>query len=520
MKDIFLSYDRSSDRFVAEIKRALAGLEAGKIGTIYEEQIDSPDKEGWQQANDQIRDAIVVVLLSNEWFQHKVWELRLTLHHQRQYVIVQCHPDVTVPTTLPEKLKTLLNQPNWVSLFDKDGKVDFDQRDELLKKVREYVDAKRPPSTARKYHKDSWGDYVWRKSEWLEKLWERKPVRYGALALIAVIAIVVFGYQINLNSILPSFLVTPTPSPLPTSTPVLPLTLSYPLNTGECLAYFEGSDPRYVINLLCGDTSGSPTPALLTREGYDSSFPAWSCDGNKLAYTSNDNAERNFDINIYNISDSSKQRLQTDEVAEGMVALSPSGDDIAYAAKLPGEDDFEIYILNSQSMDVRRVTDNNVDDLMPDWSCAHGLLVFESGAGDTIGGVDLYVNDLQSSYDNGTGENLTAQNSWRTRSPAWSCDGRQIAYHASPDRNTDAEIFIMDADGSNNMQLTNDSLNEFAPSWSPDGTRLVFHSNGTTSGTSDLFILNIATRQITARLTEGLSVNDRSPVWQPRSDCS
>src|SRR5262249_37660892 len=60
--------------------------------------------------------------------------------------------------------------------------------------------------------------------------------------------------------------------------------------------------------------------------------------------------------------------------------------------------------------------------------------------------------------------------------PAWSRDGKKIAFHAfglmNPRRNP--EIWVMDADGTNQKRLVDHGLD---PSWSPDGKRIAFASN-------------------------------------------
>jgi hypothetical protein len=60
--------------------------------------------------------------------------------------------------------------------------------------------------------------------------------------------------------------------------------------------------------------------------------------------------------------------------------------------------------------------------------------------------------------------------------PAWSRDGRRIAFQSNRDGNW--EIYVMDADGSNVRRLTDDEGQDGEPSWSPDGRRLVFVHDG------------------------------------------
>ncbi|GLI39969.1 PD40 domain-containing protein [Geobacter hydrogenophilus] len=58
--------------------------------------------------------------------------------------------------------------------------------------------------------------------------------------------------------------------------------------------------------------------------------------------------------------------------------------------------------------------------------------------------------------------------------PAWSPDGSRIAFTSYRDGN--AEIYVMDADGTNQKRLTSDKFSDNAPTWTPDG-RVIFRSN-------------------------------------------
>jgi dipeptidyl aminopeptidase/acylaminoacyl peptidase len=56
--------------------------------------------------------------------------------------------------------------------------------------------------------------------------------------------------------------------------------------------------------------------------------------------------------------------------------------------------------------------------------------------------------------------------------PAWSPDGTLIAFESY--RDGDSDLYLMNADGSNVRQITNNTNWDEGPAWSPDGTRLAF----------------------------------------------
>src|SRR5438093_11919803 len=75
--------------------------------------------------------------------------------------------------------------------------------------------------------------------------------------------------------------------------------------------------------------------------------------------------------------------------------------------------------------------------------------------------------------------------------PAWSPDGSKIAFARTGASNL-YEIFTMNSDGTNQLQLTHDGVIDAEPSWSPDGTKILFTSNQDDSNPSrfDIHVMN------------------------------
>jgi Tol biopolymer transport system component len=67
---------------------------------------------------------------------------------------------------------------------------------------------------------------------------------------------------------------------------------------------------------------------------------------------------------------------------------------------------------------------------------------------------------------------VRTQLDWKDGSPAWSPDGSRIAF--SSERDGNAEIYVMKADGSGMTRLTHTSADERDPAWSPDGRTIAF----------------------------------------------
>lgn len=150
-------------------------------------------------------------------------------------------------------------------------------------------------------------------------------------------------------------------------------------------------------------------------------------------------------------------------------------------------DRYDFYTVKRDGTDLRRLTHYDV-------YTAEGIL---SPDGKTIVFTSLKDGDLDIYTMNVDGTNvrrLTTTVGY-DGGPWWSPDGKRIVYRAHhPKDSTElaqykellaqglirpskVELFVMNADGSDQRQVTNLGGANFGPSWSPDGKRIIFSSN-------------------------------------------
>ncbi|PKO20486.1 MAG: hypothetical protein CVU38_19830, partial [Chloroflexi bacterium HGW-Chloroflexi-1] len=116
-----------------------------------------------------------------------------------------------------------------------------------------------------------------------------------------------------------------------------------------------------------------------------------------------------------------------------------------------------------------------------------------------------------------------SQTNWRQETgntagdwcPSWSPDASQIAF--SSDRDGDySEIYVMKADGTSQVRLTESYMSDYFPDWSPDGQQIAFESDRGEPGylNFDIYVMNADHPAPPLNLTRH-PAEDRWPSWSP-----
>ena len=222
--------------------------------------------------------------------------------------------------------------------------------------------------------------------------------------------------------------------------------------------FTQGQPPTQDIYVI--DPDGSNLTNLTSDVSNDASRPKWSYNGTKIVYCITAGPE-NKDIYVMNADGTNKTALITGSTNDDWPSFSPDGNYIVFQRYVGAMSNNKTKICKYKISDgtITELTDGSNLDEMPVFSPDGNYILFKRGAPTP----DLYRLRL----DNMTLENLTNTSSATDKDPAYSFDGTKITWVQMSSGMNTAEIWIMNSNGSNKIQLTNNSVGDFNPSFSP-----------------------------------------------------
>lgn len=161
----------------------------------------------------------------------------------------------------------------------------------------------------------------------------------------------------------------------------------------------------------------------------------------------------------------------------------------------------ELYVMDYDGFNPRRVTVNRSLNILPAWSPDGRALAYVSYR---QGQPDVFVASI---YE-GRSSNLTGGRG-QSFAPAWSPDGKRVAYASNRGGNMD--VWVANADGSGARRLTDSRALDTAPTWSPTGQEIAFTSDR--GGTPQIYLMDSEGLNV-RRLTTVGNWND-APAWNP-----
>lgn len=222
-----------------------------------------------------------------------------------------------------------------------------------------------------------------------------------------------------------------TPIPVTLGTTDVALNLTVHCNAARQLAFVTGTGPASEISV--GSELG--TSIQLTHNAVADSNPAWSPDGQQLAFASS--RDGNSEIYAMNADGSNVRRLTTNAAADYEPTWSSDGTRIAFVSERDG--DKEIYVMDQTGLNPVRLTNSPGFDIEPAWSPSGNRILFARSAASGPTVTHVMNSDGSGVINLGTAGN-------RESSPVWSPTGAQIAF-VRMDLPPQGSLRIMNADG-------------------------------------------------------------------------
>jgi TolB protein len=259
--------------------------------------------------------------------------------------------------------------------------------------------------------------------------------------------------------------------------------------------------------LLLALAQSTPDATMERRTWVVHAYANWSPDDQSLVYQSN--AAGNWDLYVMRADGGNVHRIVGDPAADITPAFSPDGKKIAFVSERDGNR--EVYLCAADGSSPVNLTRNAAQDIHPSWSLDGKRLLFSSNRGNT----DPEDYDIYAMNADGSGLARITHGPEVDTYASWSPDGKRIVTRRVIQGNN--EVFVMNADGSEPRNLTNDpAAYDGWPVWSPDGKHIAFSSGPDGGSPHPIFTMDTDgkdRRALTRAPTETGWVYDTQPAY-------
>lgn len=269
------------------------------------------------------------------------------------------------------------------------------------------------------------------------------------------------------------------------------------------LAFMSTRDGNFEIYTM--DANGDNLRNHSCNKATDYAF-SYTPEGKLIFYS---NRDGNDEIYVMEPDGKKVTNLTKHPAADRIPYSSPDGKRIAFISNRDDENG-EIYVMDADGNNLKRLTSNKYFEDAPTWSPDGRKIYFSRELRDVTDTSDKAVRNMEIFVmdADGSQETRLTNKAGGDGGPQLSPDGTRIAFYGSTEKGN-YEIFLMDADGKNIVNLSEDPLEDYSPSWSPDGKWIAYTKGN--SKNYDVWVIQLETK-IKYRLTTQPR-RDESPFW-------